>query len=444
MQSEKVFIAKKISHLVKNQNRANSRKNKEFRRIPSFKRLSAVIALLGLATACVPIEQPNNATVKKIKAYKPDVVATTHVDTALLQNLESQLYQQMQTLMAQKQGARQDGYVYTVDLSQILVYAAQKKDRRLYSPLRDFAIRNLIVDKPSDPYTRGFVLWRYQPGKPPDASGTTEALRLAESLWLGSSVFEASDRDRAMLLLKGYTRHAHTDHDVWLIRNYFNLQTRAFATNSFLVGYDPDFLRNVAGVTGDSTLQAVAEKSYLMVRQAVTPAGLLYDIVQPEVLTLVPDLKNLVMFSPNDVVKLANTCTVAERATLGAPEVGQKVIGFARDRLPSLSTYYYGRTGKPVTERTAEVATYSCLVRLAIKLNDQKAFNAFLDPFVTHAQAVTENREEFSLYTVMQALLAIQSILQQSTALQNKAYVTPNHSKFALEPPILKQCLNCS
>lgn len=404
-------------------------------------RLWAVtLALLTVTSACVPTDVPTEQTqnTTAINSYKPNVVAsTTPVDTELLQKLESRLYQQLQTLISQKQGARQNGYVYTVDLSQILMYAALKKDRRLYFPLRDFAIRNLIIDKQSDPYTRGFVLWRYQPGNPPDASGTTEALRLAESLWLGSQVFgENSDRNQAILILKGYARHAHTDHQVWLIRNYFNLQTRAFATNSFLVGYDPDLLQNVGGATGDSTLQAVSQKSYSMVRQAVTPSGLLYDIVQPEVLTLVPELKYLVVFSPNDVVKLANTCTVVERATLGAPEIGQKVISFAMKRLPKLSTYYYGRTGEPVIERPAEVATYACLVRLAIKLKDQKALNAFLEPFISHAQAVTQNTEEFSLYTVIEALLALQSISHQSGISQNKVEsATVNLARLNLNRP---------
>ncbi|HEY9780681.1 MAG TPA: hypothetical protein V6D09_11145 [Leptolyngbyaceae cyanobacterium] len=334
-----------------------------------------------------------------------------------MQNLDSRLYQQLQNLIANNQGARKDGYVYTVDVSQILVYAALKKDLRLYIPLRDFAIRNLIVDKPSDPYTKGFVLWRYQPGSPPDASGTTEALRLAESLWLGSQVFgDSRDRDRAMLLLQGYARHQQIDHNVWLIRNYFNLQTRAFANNSFLVGYDPDLIENIAEATGDPTLQPLAQKSYAIVRQAVTPSGLLYDIIQPEVLTLMPDLKHLVIFSPNDVVKLANTCTVAERVTTGAPEIGQKVIRFAMQRLPKLSTYYYGRTGEPAIQQNAEVPTYACLVRLAVKLGDRKALNAFLNPFVTHAEAVVKNTEEFSLYTVIEALLALQSVLEQSTS----------------------------
>ena len=55
-------------------------------------------------------------------------------------------------------------------------------------------------------------------------------------------------------------------------------------------------------------------------------------------------------------------------------------------------------------------------MRRAVKLGDRKALNAFLDPFVTHAEAVVKNTEEFSLYTVIEALLALQSVLEQSTS----------------------------
>jgi hypothetical protein len=47
----------------------------------------------------------------------------------------------------------------------------------------------VIVDKPDDPFTKGFVLWKCVPGATPDASGTTEALRLARALWAGQRRF---------------------------------------------------------------------------------------------------------------------------------------------------------------------------------------------------------------------------------------------------------------
>jgi hypothetical protein len=402
------------------------------------------ISLLAILSGCAfqsPEIATNNTrtvedttqTATSTSAAIPRTVKTTPIDAAVLRQLEDRLYQQLQVLMAKAQGARPDGYVYTVDLSQILYYAAGKKDSRLYLPVRDFAIRNLVIDKKSDPYTKGFVLWRYRDGAPADASGTTEALRLAEGLWLGSQTLgDDTDRQRALSILQGYARHAQIDHEKWLIRNYFNLQTRAFANNSFLVGYDPDLLKIVAQVTGDRSMQSVAQKSYATIREAATPSGLLYDIIQPEVLTLVPELKQLAIFSPNDVVKLANTCTVAERAIEEAPEVGQRVIRFALARMPNLNTYYYGRNGEPVIPQKAEIPTYACLVRLSAKLKEEKAMYAFLNPFVTHAEFMEQNINQFSLYTVGEALLALQSVSQfKPLGNQNRlqSFALPTKSK---------------
>ena len=75
-------------------------------------------------------------------------------------------------------------------------------------------------------------------------------------------------------------------------------------------------------------------------------------------------------------------------------------------------------------------------MRLAIKLKDQKALNAFLEPFISHAQAVTQNTEEFSLYTVIEALLALQSISHQSGISQNKVEsATVNLARLNLNRP---------
>ena len=132
--------------------------------------------------------------------------------------------------------ARTDGFAYAVDVSLLMIFAAQEGDREMYDPLRDFALEHLVLNDPEDPYTRGFVLWRYDKDQEPDASGTTEALRLAKGLWRGAEAFgESVDREWAVTILDGYARHAAEEQGVWMIRNYFNLGTRSFATNSFLV-----------------------------------------------------------------------------------------------------------------------------------------------------------------------------------------------------------------
>ena len=232
-----------------------------------------------------------------------------------------------------------------------MIFAAQEGDREMYEPLRDFAIERYVLNDREDPYTRGFVLWRYGQDQEPDASGTTEALRLAEGLWRGAEAFgESEDREWAVTILDGYARHAAEEQGVWMIRNYFNLGTRSFATNSFLVDYAPDFVAEVAAATGREDLAEVARQSYALIEKAQAPIGLLYDMIQPEVATLFDD-ERMVIFSPNDAIQLSNTATVAACAVVGLPGIGRAVVDFSHERMPGLRGTYYGRTGEVARDK---------------------------------------------------------------------------------------------
>ena len=314
---------------------------------------------------------------------------------------------------------RPDGFVYAVDVTQLMACTVDAGDGAGYLRLRELAVKHLVVDDPSDPFTRGFVLWRYRPGDAGaarDASGTTEALRAARALWLGAKQFKRpEDRDMALRILSGYARHAGVDAGVWMVRNYFGFGTRSFATNSFLVDYDPDFVAEVARETGDADLKALAEKSLAAVRGALTPAGLLYDLIQPELKTMYPLLESVVTFSPNDVVQVSNTCTVANTVAKGAPETAGRVLKFTTDRLAggALRTYHYGRTGEAVNDTPPGVNEWSGLVRLAAALGDRAAAGALLGPAVA-AWDYVYNRapsKTADAYVASEALAAMTAVL---------------------------------
>jgi hypothetical protein len=307
--------------------------------------------------------------------------------------------------------ARADGFVYTVDVGHLLIYAAMRKDSKLYQSMRKFAVDNLILDNPDDEYTRGFVAWRYKKGVKLDASGTTEALRIAEGLWRGYKAFgNAVDKELTLKILQGYLRHEYTERGIWLVRNYFNLGTRSFVTNSFLVDYDPDFLREVGKELNDKDLLNLANRSYLLVRKAVTKAGLLYSVIQPEVGTLLP--LDLAFFSPNDVIKLLNVSTVAERVAHGEPKVAKDVLKFVMLRWEELNNYYYGRTGEPAIRDAVDVSTYASLVRLAIRLDDVTSLKKLLPRFLDGALKFTNNPSAPKLYVAGEVLLALEMLEQ--------------------------------
>ncbi len=278
------------------------------------------------------------------------------------------------------QMARADGFVYAVDLNQLLCAFVDANDRPAYDAVRTYALQNLLVNRPSDPLTHGFVVWRCRADEPVEnnATGTTEALRLARALWNGAHAFnEPQDAELAVLILNGYARHAAVDQGIWLIRNYFGFGTRSFASNSFLVDYDPDFVQRVADARNDAALRDLAARSYNVVRHAVSPSGLLYDVLQPELKTIIPDL-DVSYFSPNDVIQVSNSCSVAMTVTEGARDVARKTMDFMLQRLDDARMYYYGRTSEPVSRKKMDVCAYTMLARLAAQLKDPHAVGAFL------------------------------------------------------------------
>ena len=309
--------------------------------------------------------------------------------------------------VARDELARADGYVYAVDVAQLLEYAARTRNTSLYGPLRDFVVARLVLDDPADPYTRGFVVWRVREGVVPDASGTTEALRVARALWITG---DAEDRALAAKVVRGYARHATVDHGVWMVRNYFNLGTRAFANDSFMVDYDPDFVSEVAAATGDAELAEVARRSAELVRRARTPVGLLYAMVQGDVRTLLPRL-DVSVFSPNDVVQLNNACTVAETVVRTAPEVARGVLAFAWEAPRPLRRYFRGRDGEAVGDVRAEITSLTCLARLAARLGDRRAAAHFGERAVWHWRTFAAGWQAPRAYTASEVLLAIDALL---------------------------------
>jgi hypothetical protein len=315
-----------------------------------------------------------------------------------------------QALLDLKLLARDDGYIFTVDVAQLMIVFAQANDLAGYTAMREHAVKNLIIDRLSDPITRGFVAWRSKPGEKPDASGTTEALRLARGLWLGAKAFNRpADADLSLFILDGYARHATADQGIWLIRNYFNFATRSFASNSFLVDYDPDFIREVADAKKNATLSKLADDSLALVCRAVAPSGLLYDMIQPEVATLYPEL-NLSAFSPNDVIQFSNCCTVAATVCNGSPEIPRRLLAFAMNRLADLRAYYVGRTGEPYSEKAASISDFSILARLSAGLGADRAASSIADHAMRDWNWCAQRldcRQVFTLTEILQAMHAL-------------------------------------
>jgi hypothetical protein len=306
--------------------------------------------------------------------------------------------------------ARPDGYVYTVEWGHFLIYFALAGDRALYLRMRDHTLRHLLINDADDALTQGFVLWRFKPGEARHASGTTEMLRIAKGLWCGARAFNRSeDADLAVLILRGYARHAAVDQGIWLVRNYFSFTGRHFATNSFLVDYDPDFVADVAAARDDRALRELAQRSYGVYRQAVAPSGLIYDLLQPEIKTLV-GRRDVLCFSPNDIMGLHNSTTCAQVVAKGLPHIAKGVLGFALTRMAELRAYYFGRTGEAVDDSPATLIELNGLVRLAVLCGGAIARQQLLRRVLPLWQEYVQRAKPTEAYTVSEVLLTLQAL----------------------------------
>lgn len=372
--------------------------------LPTRRRLLELAAVTGLGAFSLSRLRPSPA---------PRPPASLQSLAPELREMEASLAGRALGWLTAGQLVREDGWLYAIDVGLLAIYFAQAGDAGRFQTVRDFAVENLVVNTPDDPQLHRLVQWRIKPGSAErDATGTTETLRLAKALWIGAERYDRpGDADLAVQILHGYGRHEAVDQGVWLIRNYFSLNTRGYASNSFLVDYDPDFVRLVADARGDAYLRRIADNSYGVVRQAVTPCGLIYDLVQPELETLVPEL-DLAFFSPNDVCGLANCATVALTVTRGLAGIAGGVLDFAATRLTGLRKYYYGRTGEPVNDKAAASYEYATLVRLAAQLGATGTLATLAEKALLHWRLTARYATPQSAYTVSEILLAIRTALE--------------------------------
>jgi hypothetical protein len=276
---------------------------------------------------------------------------------------------------------RHDGYIWAYDSAQLLRFAAIDADLTRYLALRGAIVKRFVLTDTSDAEARDDVVWRVRDGQPSDASGTTEALALADALLVGAKAFNRpDDRDLAHRIATAYMRHATTERGIWFIRNYFNFTTHAYANNSFLVDYLPDVLADAGETDG-------AQRSDGLLDRALGPAGLFYELVQPEIETAFPGA-GLSFFSPNAISSITNACGVALYATRGRPAIAKRVLAFGVAHVGGLKRFYDVRTGAPRSPDNAGTPAYACLTRLAVKLGDEAARRK-LEPYL-RANATTQ------------------------------------------------------
>jgi hypothetical protein len=276
---------------------------------------------------------------------------------------------------------RPDGSAYAADVVPVMLYAARTRDAELYG-LAYKGAQRLIQQEKSDPYTQGFVATRRVGNAAPDTAGATDTLQMARALWEGADALDRpADRELALKVLEGYSKFAYEMNGVWLVRKQFDFDTRSFAGSSTLSNYDGDFLDMVTRKSPRALPADFSKRTYALLSRAVTPSGLLYPLVQPEIGATYPGLA-VDVYAPNGIVALEESCRGAVSAVRGQPEVARGVLEFARTRAGDpdrLYAYFAAEDGRRSTDERLSDSGYACLASLAIALGDGEQLDALED-----------------------------------------------------------------
>jgi hypothetical protein len=342
-------------------------------------------------------------------------------DPKELSDLQVQIRKNLDQWLKDGALVRDDGYIYTVDTAQLAIYAANEKDQELYQKLLPI-LSSTIIDIPGQEFSQGMVSWRIpkdyldHPDFKRDASGTTEALRVAEALWLGKIAFALPHDDLVKKMILAYQKHQAVDQNQWFIRNYYNIQTNAFAPNSYAVDYDPDFLLRLSQETTDAELKNIAltlsQKSAELLENSISPSGLVHQVMLPEIKTLIPTI-NMIAFSPNAIEMINNALTVAERCVHTCPKVIKQAQKFLDKQNDRFGRAYQAISGESLSKEGAGIVEYAAITRFACYTDDQALLNKSLGHLVLHIKTFLKWPDHgVKIYVASETLMSL-SCLQK-------------------------------
>ena len=303
------------------------------------------------------------------KQYDPTVRRWENVIlTAVLREMDKR-----KGLPARPETSATAGWAYAVDMGTLLDYAAARGDAHLFRLLSDRVKKFYLITRSDDINALYTVAWRAWPGHALEASGTTETLRMVDGYWTAGQRWHNPYYLRlAHLMARAYMRHQTSNQYglKWYIRNYYNYETKNYATNTFLVDYAPDVLWRVAIGTHDSELRKAADKAAEFVEGAQLPFGFFHEMYQPEISTLYANMK---YFSPNGIMQIID----AHEAAMGisthyAPRQARRTYRFDKAHYRHI-TYQYYMSGRPVGFGKGDAkgpAIYAFMARLAVRMGD--------------------------------------------------------------------------
>lgn len=307
---------------------------------------------------------------------------------------------------------RHSGEAYAVDAALFLLYAVESGNRTLFDALLPPFKKAFFVPFGTGARKSITVGWKRRGQEPPDASGTTETMLSAKALWLAGVLWKnESLREESLSLIRGYLAHESGKEKSWQIRNYYNYGTRAFATNSYALGYFPDFLFEVARSGLLPEASEAAARSLRFLRNASLPNGLFSSSFDPELRTLFPEAEFSFHFSPDFRIKPGDSAFIALEMAESDPSIPRRTLALLEVFWPSIPDVAYGFLSLELSmiERRPQISTghLAAVYRLALRFD--QAFAREIWPVLNERAAVLLSRIEGDAWTwdAVNVLLAL-------------------------------------
>jgi hypothetical protein len=232
---------------------------------------------------------------------------------------------------------RPDGFCYAIDLAEIMSAAVETEDSLLFARAYEILKKHYII---RDSWIDSTILWRYNPGGTIDASGTAETIHCAYSIFLAYKKWKNEEYKRVSYsLAKAYIKHGFMlDSNRFLVKNYFNYQTRTLSENTWMINQRPDVLKMIGEENGDLDMINKANMMYNAIIRAYVKDGFFHSLYDIGVRTVIPT--SLGYYSPDGIFPLISSIDIGISIFQFNEKPSKQILEFIYSNFGKWSDYY--------------------------------------------------------------------------------------------------------
>ncbi len=269
---------------------------------------------------------------------------------------------------------RKDGFCYAIDLAEIMQTGVEIGDSIMFNRAYEILKKYYII---RDSWIDSSILWRYKPGVEPDASGTAETIHCAHSIYLAYKKWKKEEYKRVSYsLARAYLKHGYMiNSDGFIVKNYFNYQTRTLSENTYLINQRPDFLYEIALENNDSEMLNKAKLMYNAIIGGYVGKGFFHSIYDVGILTINPVSNGY--FSPNSVFPLISSVDIATSILNFNQKPAREILKFFENNFGRWSDFYVYRDGDFIEQskgNSTSLVVVSAIIDIYFALSKPKEY----------------------------------------------------------------------